>query len=267
MLDKIKRNILGYYGQLIYLISKRKKKKFNREVHLCEIKQKYPNLNDQYYYFHHYFWTQAPQWLRDHRAYFKKDSRGFSEDAFHAMWYLIFKEYSPKNVLEIGIYRGQVISLWSLLAKKMGFNIEIYGVSPFIAANDEVSIYLKDIDYYQDVIDNFKRFELEVPNLNKGFSTDENMIQVIKSIKWDLIYIDGCHNYENAKQDFMNCSDSLEKNGLIILDDSALFTNYKPYHYSSAGHLGPSKVAKEIDYRCFREILSVGHNRVFRKTR
>ena len=78
---------------------------------------------------------------------------------------LIFKEYSPKSALEIGVYRGQVISLWSLLAKRMGFNIEIDGISPFTAAGDEVSTYLKNIDYYQDVIHNFKRCDLEVAEL------------------------------------------------------------------------------------------------------
>jgi len=37
------------------------------------------------------------------------------------------------------------------------------------------------------------------------------------------------------------------------------------HFYSSAGHPGPSKVAIEIDLNIFEEILSVGHNRIFKK--
>jgi hypothetical protein len=56
-----------------------------------------------------------------------------------------------------------------------------------------------------------------------------------------------------------------KKSGLIVLDDAALFTDYKPSFYSTAGHSGPSIVAQEIDKKIFQEILSVGHNRVFQK--
>jgi hypothetical protein len=267
MFNKIKSKLLYYYGNLIYLLSKVEKSKFNTDLRIEYIKTKYPDLNDQHFYFHHYYWNKAPQWLREHRDYFKKDQRGFGEDAFHAMWYLIFKEYSPKSALEIGVYRGQVISLWALLAKRMGFKIEVHGISPFTAADDEVSNYLKNIDYYQDVIHNFKKCELEVVILNKGFSTDEKMIKIIKSKEWDIIYIDGNHTYEIAKQDFKNCSESVRNNGLIVMDDSALFTNYRAINYSFAGHYGPSRVAEEIDPDDFKEIISVSHNRVFQKVR
>ena len=267
MLNKIKSKLLCYYGNLIYSLSKVEKRKYNLDLRIEDIKMKYPDINDQHFYFHHYYWNKAPKWLREHRNYFKNDQRGFGEDAFHAMWYLIFKEYSPKSALEIGVYRGQVISLWALLAKRMGFKIDVHGISPFTAADDEVSNYLKNIDYYQDVIHNFKKCDLEVVSLNKGFSTDEKMIKIIKSKEWDIIYIDGDHTYEIAKQDFMNCSESVRNNGLIVMDDSALFTTYKAKYYSFAGHSGPSRVAEEIDPDDYKEIISVGHNRVFQKVR
>ena len=48
----------------------------------------------------------------NHRVYFSKEFRGFGEEAFHSMWYLLLSEFKPKNCLEIGVYRGQIISLW-----------------------------------------------------------------------------------------------------------------------------------------------------------
>lgn len=44
-----------------------------------------------------------------------------------------------------------------------------------------------------------------------------------------------------------------------------LNTDYIPRFYTFAGHPGPSLVASEIDPKLFEEIISVGHNRVYKK--
>ena len=167
--------------------------------------------------------------------------------------------------MEIGIYRGQTISLFSLLSQKFNLNSEIHGISPFTSVGDNVSKYLDNLDYYKDVLKNFQHFDLKPPHLHKGLSTDNAMIDLIKERKWDLIYIDGNHDYEIAKQDFVVCSEQLNKKGLIILDDAALYTDYKPRSFSTAGHPGPSKVAEEINLNLFKEVLAVGHNRIFQR--
>lgn len=223
------------------------------------------NRNNEYSYYKNYFHFVAPQWLKDHRKYFNEDKRGFGEDAFHAMWFIIFRDYKPESALEIGIYRGQVISLWSMLSYNFGLKTEIAGISPFSSIGDKVSVYPDTIDYYNDVLYNLRYFQLKMPLLYKGFSTDSDMINVIKSKKWDVIYIDGNHDYEVVKNDFEVCSTSLNSGGLIVLDDSSLYTDYKPGPSSTAGHPGPSKLANEISSLDFDEIIAVGHNRVFQK--
>ena len=253
------------FTKLFYRFSQRRRDVYNIELKINEITKKYKTLNSKHNYCHHFFWNLAPEWLREHRIYFSKNQRGFGEDAFHAMWYFIFNEFKPKDILEIGVYRGQTLSLFSLLGKKLGFKTEIHGISPFTSAGDNVSEYLDGLDYYNDVMINFEYFELPLPVLHKGFSTDEAMIKVIQSKQWDLIYIDGNHDYEVAKHDFEVCSAKIRKGGLIVLDDASLYTVYKPPLYSTAGHPGPSNVASEIDFNSFEEILSVGHNRVFKK--
>lgn len=251
--------------QLKIIFSRRKINKFDKSYDINELKLNSKNRNQQYNYFYHFFWNLSPKWLKEHRDYFSKDKRGFGEDAFHAMWYFIFNEFKPQQVLEIGVYRGQTISLFSLLASKFGFESEIHGISPFTSAGDKVSVYLKELDYENDVKINFSYFKLPSPILHKGFSTDVEMIKIIESKQWDLIYIDGNHDYEVAKQDFKICSKNIKNGGLIVIDDASLNTGYKPAFYSTAGHPGPSKVASEINLNSFEEIFSVGHNRIFRK--
>jgi hypothetical protein len=261
MLSKIKLQV----GNFIYEYSKLQNKKYSKELSLKAVRHAFPTRNLQYKYFHHYFWNLAPAWLRDHRKYFSQENRGFGEDAFHAMWYFIFKEFHPKNILEIGVYRGQTISLFSLLGKNLKLNTDVQGISPFTSAGDAVSSYSDEPDYYHDVIANFNYFNLPLPTLHKGFSTDEAMLPVIRSRAWDLIYIDGNHDYEVANYDFKVSAENLAVGGLIVLDDAALYTDFIPPVYATAGHPGPSKLAAEIEPALFSEIFSAGHNRVFKK--
>lgn len=264
-LGKIKSKIRAEWTAFIYNGSKKSNKEFDKEIGIESGLKPIQSPNTTYNYYHNYFWNLSPKWLSDHRDYFRKDFRGFGEDAFHAMWFKIFKEFSPKKVLEIGVYRGQVISLWGLLSENFSLGTDIHGISPFSPAGDHVSIYLKNIDYYEDVIKNCSVFNKKLPALHKGYSTDEKMIEFIKSQSWDLIYIDGNHDYEIVKKDFEACSQSININGLIVLDDSALYTDYRPSSFSTAGHPGPSRLAQEIDEIRFKEILAVGHNRVFKR--
>jgi hypothetical protein len=264
-LGKIKSRLNAKWTVFAYNRSKKRNEKFDEEIAIEPGSKLNQSPDTAYSYYHHYFWNLSPKWLNDHRDYFRKDFRGFGEDAFHAMWFKIFNEFSPKKALEIGVYRGQVISLWGLLSKNFCLETDIHGISPFSPAGDHVSVYLKNIDYYEDVIKNCSVFNKKLPTLHMGYSTDEKMIQLIKSQSWDLIYIDGNHDYEIVKKDFEACSQSISVNGLIVLDDSALYTDYKPSSYSTAGHPGPSTLAQEIDASRFKEILAVGHNRVFKR--
>jgi len=253
------------YAGAFYFFSKKYNAEFDKDLCASEVSTKFKSLEKQYLFFHHSFWNKMPVFVQEHRFYFRQEQRGFGEDAFHAMWYELLREYRPKRLLEIGVYRGQVMSLWALVAKELNITSDINGISPFSSAGDAVSAYIDGIDYYDDVIANFNYFSLSLPNLHKGFSTDPEMVNVIKSKKWDLIYIDGSHDYDVVKSDFLLCGSMLSKNGLVILDDSAMNTDFRPPIYASSGHPGPSELAAQIDGKVFREILSVGHNRVFQK--
>lgn len=210
-----------------------------------------------------YFHSSFPAELREHRRYFSQSARGFGEDAFHVMWWLIFNQFHMTSFLEIGVYRGQVISLISLLAKMAGHKCEVYGISPFSSAGDSVSSYSAKIDYYEDTLTNFRYFNLPMPHLLRSYSTEEAARTLIESRAWDCIYIDGSHDYEVARSDWDLCANNIRSGGLIVLDDSGLTTQYRPPAFASGGHPGPSRVAAEVDKKSFSEVLQVGHNRVF----
>ena len=74
------------------------------------------------------------------------------------MWYELIKEYKPKKMLEIGVYRGQIIPAWALVTKELDISCDINGISLFTPAGDEVSTYISSIDYYQDIVENVKTF-------------------------------------------------------------------------------------------------------------
>ena len=142
---------------------------------------------------------------------------------------------------------------------------EVYGISPFSPAGDSVSRYRKDVDYFNDTLSNFERFKLPAPQLLRAFSTDSDAEQLIGSKTWDMIYIDGNHDYDVARRDWNVCAANLKTGGVIVLDDAGLTTSYRPPVFATGGHRGPSKLAQEIDRKEFRELLQVGHNRAFQK--
>jgi predicted O-methyltransferase YrrM len=206
-----------------------------------------------------------PTRLKAHREFFQTAGRGFGEDAFHVMWWILFRRLRPERFLEIGVYRGQSLSLASLLQQELGIDGIVTGVSPFLPSGDAVSSYRKDVDYLADAQANFAHFRLPEPELVRAFSTEDIAVERVQRELWDAIYIDGNHDYEVAKADWTLCASCVRPGGVIVLDDSALGKDYHPPAFATGGHPGPSRVAAEIDPAHFREVLRVGHNRVFQK--
>jgi Methyltransferase domain len=214
---------------------------------------------------HRFFHLRLDPELRAHRAYFQQERRGFGEDAFHTMWWQLFGRFKFPNYLEIGVYRGQALSLAALLQRRLSLPQDVCGISPFSPAGDSVSRYLTGLDYQADTLANFAAFQLGAPRLVRAFSTDVAARTIIASQRWSCVYIDGNHDYEVARADWECVAANLSPGGVIVLDDASLETPFAPPRFASKGHPGPSRLAAEIDPRAFPEILRVGHNRVFQK--
>ncbi len=216
-----------------------------------------------FYYFHKFLTKD----LKKLRGYFNSEFRGFGEDAFFSMWFFIFKSKKPENILEIGVYRGQTLALFQLLSDKYKIESNIYGISPLEDIGDNYSEYL-NIDYLSDIEQSFNKLNLKKPNLIKGLSQDNEVIEFIKSKKWDLIYIDGSHDYEVVINDLRVSADSLKKNGVLAIDDSNKNKDYD-YKYienkfkirSSDGHDGPTRAIEKLmdERQDLEKLVSIGH--------
>ena len=262
---KIKSLVSLVARQLQYIYLSRYQGSYNFDMTLSDANARFQTRNQLHSYMHHYFHYKIPVSIKKHRSYFSKSRRGFGEDAFHAMWYLLLKEFKPHTCLEIGVYRGQVISLWSLISRELNYETQIFGISPFDSSGDSVSKYQNKLDYRHDTIKNHEAFALPHPNLLMAYSTDEEALALIRSKAWNLIYIDGSHDYEIALADYEICKENLAKGGLLVMDDSSLYTEYLPPMFSFAGHPGPSKVIQERVMHEMQFIGGVGHNNVFLK--
>lgn len=235
------------------------------DLSLSEAASRFPSRNELHRYMHAYFSNRAPRAVRDHRNYFACEGRGFGENALHSMWYLLQREYRPRRCLEIGVFRGQTISLWALNAKLLGYEVEVCGLSPFSDLGDAVSTYSDRINYYDDTLANFAAFELPKPSLVRAASNSELGKATIGEGGWDLIYIDGCHDYEVAATDYVSSLAALTDGGLLVLDDSSIGTSFRPPRYSFAGHPGPSRVRAELAEVDMDLVAGIGHNNIFRK--
>jgi cephalosporin hydroxylase len=241
----------------------RAQKRFGKDRAFSTAVADFPHRNDLYAYMHHHFHHLCPGELREHRTYFRQEMRGFGEDAFHAMWFTLLREFKPEECLEIGVYRGQVISLWALISRNFGFFCDVHAISPFASTGDRVSVYLRNVDYLEDTLAHHRHFGLREPNLVCAFSTDPIALEQIRSRQWNLIYIDGNHDYEVALADYEVCRDNLAVGGLLVMDDSSLGTNFRPPLFSTAGHPGPSRIVLELAMKQLRFLGGVGHNNVF----
>jgi len=237
---------------------------FDCDLSFTEASKRFPSRNELYAYLHRYFFTRLPQPLREHRAYFEQNGRGFGEAAFHSMWYLLLREFRPTRLLEIGVFRGQVISLWALIGRTLSLPIDIRCISPFSQVSDQVSAYPVS-NYLEDVMQNFRHFDLPPPGYCKALSTDPEAIAYLQQTPLDCIYIDGGHDYEVVLSDYRNSVAALNSGGLLVMDDSSLDTDFAPPVFAFAGHPGPSRVAREFADRELTHLAGVGHQNVYRK--
>jgi hypothetical protein len=159
------------------------------------------------------------------------------------------------------VYRGQVISLWKLISDQLETKLSVTGISPMTSQGDEVSKYI-DLDYEKDIVENFKFFQLELPELVREFSDSKIAKDKIENGNWDLIYVDGSHDFEVVLGDYLSAIKGLKKRGILVMDDSSLFTNFR---LSFSGHPGPSRVLSEFPREELVRLFSVGHNNFFIK--
>lgn len=233
--------------------------------------------------------TNETPLLREHRDWIEQNNWGFGDRAFHYMWLLVLQQLadtqsSSVRMLEIGVYKGQTLSLWSLLARELGMFAEFTGITPLAGKPPLPRIfhrarmlvdrtYRQDAhvgnlhissDFARDIETVFEKFSLPTDSLTlvRGFSQDQGVYDQVKDLSFDVVYIDGGHRYEEVSEDLRRYGPLVRHDGFLVVDDASFF---EPGSSFFKGFESVSRAANELDSREFRNVLNVGHNRIYRR--
>lgn len=212
--------------------------------------------------------------LDAHRTWVEKNIWGFGERPFHWLWKLLIDQMPdnrPFDFLEVGVFRGQVISLIRLLAERTGRAAFITGVTPLSSYSGERGEFPPhwESDYGADIRRIHDEFnaEFSMSQIVKGLSTDAAVIDQVKRLDspFDIVYIDGCHEYWAVKSDLRHYPLMVKPGGFLVVDDASC--HLKMWWGSFPGI---EQVARALDEEIvghpgWRHCLAVGHLRVFQK--
>ena len=232
--------------------------------------------------------TDEIPYLKTHRDYIEKFNYGYGNRPLHFMWKLLIDQMPKKfKFLEIGVFKGQIISLVQLISEKEGKKPYIWGITPLTAVGDKYSEH-PDINYVKAIKKVYRDFGLNFKNtkLIKGFSQDRKVVEKARQqAPFDIIFIDGCHEYEAVVNDLINYSDLVRKGGFMVIDDASNYVKTPKYVNPSRGKLkralGIGKVAMFSGFyevsNAIRDILdkdtrfihlfACGHDRVWLKVK
>jgi hypothetical protein len=209
-------------------------------------------------------------YLRDHRDYVEKGLYGYGERPFHAMWdVLVGSLPGGFSFLEVGVFQGQVLSLVQLCAKQYASRAKIVGVTPLDTTGDHCGEH-PSLDYAARIAQIHREFGLSAPMILKGLSFDPRVQQVAREEgPYDLVFIDGCHDYPVVVDDIEVYSAMVKTGGYLVLDDAASFLNI-PDGMINMNWRGIPQVSEAVrdcleSNPAWEHVLAVGHNRVFRR--
>jgi hypothetical protein len=195
-------------------------------------------------------------------------TEGFGELAFQWNWYLAVQQAPAAfKFLEIGVYKGRVLATVQYLADLFRKTATIVGVTPLSSTGDKYSGY-EDVDYFAAVQGAYEKTGVSFANtrLIKGFSEDPiTRMEATKEGPYDIVFIDGCHDYEVVCQDISNYVPLLKRGGLLVMDDASLFLEDPAGRFY--GHPDVARAIRDVleQRQDLQHVYAVGHNRVWRK--
>lgn len=155
--------------------------------------------------------------------------------------FLSLKSLSANSVLEIGFNGG-------------------HSSETFLSSNMDLKVDSIDIGYHHYV--NFGNYFLKHKygkrfNLFIGRSSDVLPTLIEKNKKYDLIFIDGSHKYEDVVIDLEHARKLSNKDTLVILDDVYLVNKDEDQMFFDSHNLGPTKAWREMLYE--NKIIQIGY--------
>ena len=217
------------------------------------------------------------------RKWILANKHGYGETQFYWMWNLIVKELPQDfKFLEIGVYRGQISCLATLLARRYSIEGKVYGVTA-LSTIGFGGTHPGDPDFESDIARTFDFAKQPTGDFKiiAGNSMDEAVIHTTSlEGPFDLVYIDGGHEYDTVINDIKNYAEMVKVDGLLVIDDASCNLNlplaaneYSRLYVEKNEHWskGLEEVTQAVEDTVakddrFKELFAVGHNRVWRKT-
>ena len=263
----------------------------NDPLTLEEIVAGYQNTAKQNDLIHRQFTecTWANPMLAAHRRYVEENDLGFGDAAFHSLWLQLLAEAAVRfkrvRALEIGVFKGQVISLWAVIAKTLNLDVKISAITPLRGNPMPKSRIWNWLRYrvdsrfrdeivngnfyenanYEDLIRNlFCRFsvDFEQVQIHRGLSSDEKILAATAHENYEIVYVDGDHTYDGALRDFTAFGSKVTAGGWLVADDAGCDLLGSSFW---KGHESVTRAARKLPELGFRNVLNVGHNRVYER--
>jgi hypothetical protein len=206
--------------------------------------------------------------LRIHRD-FTERGYGMGIRAFHWLWKLLVDEMPDGfKMLEVGVYKGQVLSLVRLLADRLRKEAKIFGVtllSSFSGVTGQFPLHPDD-DYKQNIVDLHDHCGQAYPNLIVGDSTSLAIHDHVEEFEpFDIIYIDGCHEYDYVLSDLLFYPTLLRSGGYLVVDDAACDLKQPFGFFQGIEDVCRACRTVILTDPQWEHVVTVGHNRVWRK--
>jgi cephalosporin hydroxylase len=209
--------------------------------------------------------VNADKELKAYRDFIEANAFGFGERCFLWMWNEIIARMPQEfTFMEIGVFRGQILALVSLLAERHGKKVRRIGITPLDTSDGHwESDYEADIIRLHDVFnikDDYELIRLD--------STNPNAIKLASQNPPDVLYIDGGHTYEVVKSDLTNYLPILKVGGTLVIDDcnNAIPMPWGYFQGIQSVSLAVDEVLpREGSTEYWKHELNLVHNRVLTK--
>jgi len=207
--------------------------------------------------------------LKKHEITIHTNNLGYGEKAFWFLWHLLVNEMPLQfKFLEIGVYKGSILSLIQLTSNILNKHPKIFGLTPLSNVGDKYLQFYENDDYMKCIGQSFFVNDLDISNVTiiNGLSTDENIKKETQSEgPFNIIYIDGCHDYEVVLQDIEFGDSMLTSGSYMVMDDASSNLNFIFQRFN-----GHEDVAKAIDDSSilstkYKHLFACGHNRIWKK--
>lgn len=209
--------------------------------------------------------------VKAHRDFIEESQNRFNMIYGHGhrslqyLWKLLVDEM-PKDFkfLEIGVYKGQILSLVQMLADMAEKKPKITGITPLFDApfaNYNRGPFIENI---------YKQFGLKTSNTQvfDGLSQNPKIVsQALVGAPYDMVYVDGDHSYEATVFDINTYSKMIKKGGFLVVDDCSDYKNIPQGTFK--GILDVSNAVKDTVEKNqeFKEVMTVMHVRVWQKVK